>query len=225
MALPRCATRSSDASRTRHRVWVVAYSALIGQLTHLLLDAFTHRDGFVVENVAFLRTPWFEVAGHHVTLYNVLQYGLSVVLGLWCVVMLERWWSDPRPEAGAGAARARVAPCRHGARDRRFDRGRRRRERDRTEPVRAPRLPRPAILRYRVDRDHDVVLDRVRGPARRAASSPGRSCGRARSITNPGRSTPEGVAARHRSWCRGRARASRSCRDPVARRAGDRSTR
>jgi Domain of unknown function (DUF4184) len=97
-----------DASRTRRRVWVVAYSALIGQLTHLALDAFTHRDGYVVQNVAFFRSPWFEIGGHNVTLYNVLQYGLSIVLGFWCVFMLERWWSEPRP--GSEAPRATLLP-------------------------------------------------------------------------------------------------------------------
>jgi hypothetical protein len=95
-----------DASRTRHRVWVVAYSAFIGQLTHLALDAFTHRDGFVVQDVAFFRAPWFAVGGHHVALYNTLQYGLSIVLGLWCVLMLNRWWSTPRP--GSDASRSHL---------------------------------------------------------------------------------------------------------------------
>ena len=90
-----------DASRTRHRVWVVAYSVFVGQLTHLVLDAFTHRDGFVVQNVAFFRSPWFGVGSHHVTLYNALQYGLTIVLGFWCVFMLDRWWSTPRDRSGA----------------------------------------------------------------------------------------------------------------------------
>jgi hypothetical protein len=96
-----------DASRTRHRVWVIAYSAFIGQLTHLALDAFTHQDGWVVQNVAFFRTPWFEVGGHHITLYNALQYGLSIVLGIWCVFMLIRWWSTPRP--GSDPPRAHLS--------------------------------------------------------------------------------------------------------------------
>jgi hypothetical protein len=92
-----------DVSRTRHRVWVVAYSAFVGQLTHLALDAFTHRDGFVVQDVAFFRSPWFAVGGHHVTLYDALQYGLSIVLGIWCVVMLRRWWSTPRLETAVAS--------------------------------------------------------------------------------------------------------------------------
>jgi hypothetical protein len=86
-----------DSARSRHRVWVTAYSVLVGQLTHIALDAFTHSDGWVVRNVPLFRTSWFMAFGHHVALYNVLQYGLSVALGVWCLVMLDRWWSTPRP--------------------------------------------------------------------------------------------------------------------------------
>jgi hypothetical protein len=87
-----------DASRSRHRIWVVAYSALVGQLTHIALDAFTHRDGYVVRNVGFLRAPWFRLLGHDLGMYTVLQYGGTLVLGVWCAFMLNRWWSVPRPE-------------------------------------------------------------------------------------------------------------------------------
>ena len=67
------------ADHTR-RWWVTLTSAFVGVLTHLVLDAFTHPDGAVVEAFGFLRITLFDIGGHSVRIYSVLQYGGTVAL-------------------------------------------------------------------------------------------------------------------------------------------------
>lgn len=52
----------------------VVYSILIGNLSHLFWDAFTHFDGFFVLNIPFLNMEFWQVP-----LYHILQYGFSVL--------------------------------------------------------------------------------------------------------------------------------------------------
>ena len=70
--------------------WLAA--ALLGIATHLAWDAFTHRDGWVVRNVAALQSRVFDVR-----VADWLQLGSSVlglvVLGWWVV----RWWRGTEP--------------------------------------------------------------------------------------------------------------------------------
>ena len=154
------------------------------------------------ERVRSSGPPWFVVLGRHVRIYTLLQYGLSVVLGVWCLFMIERWWSraERRTEVPAQALRpvgmcllgastilgivlaSVCAPARYGVHEfsgRPYD-------------------------DIDVDGLDDVVLDRVRGPAGRLRPRPALRRGRPPAITSRGRPTPEGVGARRRSWCRGR---------------------
>lgn len=57
---------------------IFSYSCLIGMLTHVFWDAFTHNSGFFVNNIAFLRN---KVALFHykVPIYKLLQHGSSVI--------------------------------------------------------------------------------------------------------------------------------------------------
>ncbi len=77
-------------SRRRHRWYVTAYSALVGAVTHLVLDSFTHVNGFVVEHIDVMRRPWVLVSGKPVGFYTVLQYGGSVLGGVWALYLLRR---------------------------------------------------------------------------------------------------------------------------------------
>lgn len=52
----------------------VISSILVGNISHLFLDAFTHYNGFVVENIEFLNTEYWQIP-----LYHILQYGFSVL--------------------------------------------------------------------------------------------------------------------------------------------------
>jgi hypothetical protein len=79
------------ATRTRRPPWwATLLSALVGAVTHLVLDAFTHSDGLAVRAVPLLAHSIGSVRGHNLVVYQVLQYGGSVVLGLIAVVQLRR---------------------------------------------------------------------------------------------------------------------------------------
>ncbi len=52
----------------------VVLSILLGNLSHLAWDAFTHFDGFFVTKMSFLNTPIWSIP-----LYDLLQYGCSLL--------------------------------------------------------------------------------------------------------------------------------------------------
>lgn len=58
----------------------VFYSILIGNISHLFWDSFTHFNGFVVTKVAFLNTEFWQVP-----LFHILQYGFSFLgaIAIW----------------------------------------------------------------------------------------------------------------------------------------------
>ena len=58
---------------SRYRWWITAYSVALGSLTHLILDAFTHRNGFVVENVPALQNSFVSIGPVDLTAYRFLQ--------------------------------------------------------------------------------------------------------------------------------------------------------
>lgn len=71
--------------RIRHgrEAWKFVYSALLGMLTHLIWDSFTHRSGLMVEAVPVLKHG-ISLIGMQIPLYKILQHG-STVVGL-CVI-------------------------------------------------------------------------------------------------------------------------------------------
>ncbi|MFN8050911.1 MAG: DUF4184 family protein [Acidimicrobiales bacterium] len=78
---------------SHHRWWVTAYSVFVGALTHIVLDAFTHADGFVVEAVPAMSNPLFSVGGRSVALYKLLQFGGHVfgsIAGAWLLLVISR---------------------------------------------------------------------------------------------------------------------------------------
>src|SRR5262249_3536097 len=70
------------------RFMLIVASLLLGSISHLAWDAFTHERGLVVRNVPDFRAP-LEEFGTHRPLYNLLQHGSSV-LGL---ALLAFWYS------------------------------------------------------------------------------------------------------------------------------------
>ncbi|WP_240460860.1 DUF4184 family protein [Fictibacillus barbaricus] len=62
------------------RVLVFCYSALIGMVTHVVWDSFTHVDGYMVMNYSIF-TNTYHVYEFKVPLYKLLQHG-STVAGL-----------------------------------------------------------------------------------------------------------------------------------------------
>ena len=83
---------AGEAGRLPHVSWaLVVLSLLLGSVTHLLWDAFTHENGLAVQSFPILRTRIFSAAGSSVVTYKLLQHA-STVLGLLVVACwTERW--------------------------------------------------------------------------------------------------------------------------------------
>ena len=64
---------------------VLIYSALIGMLSHLLWDSFTHVDGFCVTRIAFLSQN-INLINYKIPIYKILQHG-STVIGLTIIIL------------------------------------------------------------------------------------------------------------------------------------------
>ena len=85
-------------------VWAAPVSVLVGALTHVVWDAFTHGGGPVMRALPWLTTPLFTWEGYTLFVFKVLQHG-STALGF---ALLASWglrWlreTPPRAEAGAG---------------------------------------------------------------------------------------------------------------------------
>ena len=78
-------------------VWAVLLSLGLGAATHLLWDACTHADGFVVKAQPALHVLLWEVGGYRVFVYKVLQHG-STLLGLVLLALwIRRWFMATSP--------------------------------------------------------------------------------------------------------------------------------
>jgi hypothetical protein len=83
----------------------VVTSALIGSLSHLFLDGFTHDEGWAVQLLPALRPSLFELFGKPVPGYRLLQGGGSLLLALLTLWMLGQIgrrrlllrWASPVP--------------------------------------------------------------------------------------------------------------------------------
>ena len=93
--------------------WVGA-SLLLGALSHLGWDAFTHEDGLAVRAIGFLRTPVLSVGAFQIVLYKVLQHGSTVLGILFLTWWVKGWLSRAAPQpmettpAFAPSTRARI---------------------------------------------------------------------------------------------------------------------
>ena len=88
--------------RNRHRWWMIASCVLVGSLTHVVVDGFTHSDKGVI-SIPSLDTALFAVGGRTLTTGHVLQVVATVGLALWCVWQLRRIGLDRRCPAGRGS--------------------------------------------------------------------------------------------------------------------------
>ncbi len=71
---------------------VVASSVLLGAVSHLAWDSFTHDGAPGVQAVPLLELELFSVGGYQVFVYKILQHG-STLLGLGCLAWwLLSWW-------------------------------------------------------------------------------------------------------------------------------------
>lgn len=67
----------------------VLLSLIVGIISHLFLDAFTHADGFFVEHIIFLRNE-VTFLGIHTNIYMLLQVALSMA-GLYLVYRFTKY--------------------------------------------------------------------------------------------------------------------------------------
>ena len=89
------------------RMACMIIAILIGALTHVAWDAFTHADGAMVRSGGPLRAPLFVFAGRTFAAYNVLQHA-STLLGLVAMAVAYRRWLEcwvPRGPARWGRPR------------------------------------------------------------------------------------------------------------------------
>ena len=68
---------------------MLAAAALVGAMTHVIWDSFTHASGEAVKSISALRAPIGVYGGRTVFLYNVLQHG-STVIGV--LVLAAAYW-------------------------------------------------------------------------------------------------------------------------------------
>jgi Domain of unknown function (DUF4184) len=77
--------------RPRGSIWAMIISLLIGAWTHLLLDSFTHKDGWFVQHLPILESSLFTVAGRGARVCHLLWYGCSFAGMVWLFLAFERW--------------------------------------------------------------------------------------------------------------------------------------
>lgn len=61
----------------------VSVGLLVGAVSHLLLDGFTHREQFFVQLMPFLQLEVLRAGSYHLPLYNLLQHVLGIVGLAW----------------------------------------------------------------------------------------------------------------------------------------------
>ncbi len=72
--------------------FVVIISILIGTVSHLLWDSFTHCDGYFVQTLPFL-TSTVEFFGRHITAFKIIQHSSTLLGGIvivWAIFRLQR---------------------------------------------------------------------------------------------------------------------------------------
>jgi hypothetical protein len=75
----------------------VLASVLAGLASHLLLDAWTHREGIVVQHWPWLSTPLLDWPAYPLPVYDLMQAGLSVGLLLALVFQYWTWFRNATP--------------------------------------------------------------------------------------------------------------------------------
>lgn len=69
-------------------VLVFAYSALIGMLTHVIWDGFTHSSGFFVKHISWLSHKISIGGGTEIYIYKLIQHGSTVIGGIIVLIAL-----------------------------------------------------------------------------------------------------------------------------------------
>lgn len=77
--------RSCDFNfKSTKDVFVFTYSCIVGMLTHIIWDAFTHKTGYFVVNINLLKES-IHILGYQVPFFKLLQHG-STLLGFFVIL-------------------------------------------------------------------------------------------------------------------------------------------
>jgi hypothetical protein len=95
-------SQTLGATRLPNASWLAVFASLVvGTLTHLTWDAFTHAGALGVEAIPFLRMEVFVIDTYHGYVYKLLQYfssGLGLlILGIWSVLWFRKTPPSPDP--------------------------------------------------------------------------------------------------------------------------------
>lgn len=80
---------------------VVVVSLLLGIWIHLLLDSFTHKQGWLVEKLPVLQTVIFSVGSHEFKIFNLLWYLCSFAGIAWLYFAWEQWQDEITNQAAS----------------------------------------------------------------------------------------------------------------------------
>lgn len=89
--------------RRRSVFLVLVLSLLVGIWTHLLLDSFTHNDGWLAEHVAVLQLPVLSFGGRTAKLCHVLWYVCSFAGAALLFIAFEKWKHSCTSDRAASA--------------------------------------------------------------------------------------------------------------------------
>ncbi len=77
----------------REHWFIVIYSILLGAFSHLFWDAFTHKEGYFVEQILMLQKT-IEMGKYQVPVFKILQHGSTLLGG---VIILYFIYKQPAP--------------------------------------------------------------------------------------------------------------------------------
>jgi hypothetical protein len=72
---------------------VIVIATVIGVLSHVALDSFSHKEGWGVEHVSFLTTVPVEIANRELAVYKLVQYFGSII-GMGILLIAYWFWSS-----------------------------------------------------------------------------------------------------------------------------------
>jgi len=74
------------------RFLMICASLIIGSLTHIAWDAFTHSYGWAVKNFPVFTTPLLQIHGYRIRVYKILQHGSSAAGMLLILIIYLNWF-------------------------------------------------------------------------------------------------------------------------------------
>lgn len=102
------------AAITGRSIFYVSIALLLGALTHIIWDSFTHSSSPVVAQFQFLRLTVLTVGGESVRLYKFLEHVSTIVGLLILAYAVAQWWRSTR-EFNHSLPNRLSAPFRSGA--------------------------------------------------------------------------------------------------------------